>query len=140
MSVEIADNVVIVRRGRGLLLPGLGMVMAGAAVGWYALTHADGHDDFSVYVGVVVGLTTALAGLILPLSVLDTLRIDGNARLVIDTTYNWRGRSVRIAPFADVASIGRDITKDPRDGLVWALHGLIRLNDGNDIKVADSTP
>src|SRR5262245_32488785 len=137
MSVKIADNIVTIRHGLGELLSGLVMLSAGTVTGWYALAYAESHDADSVYVGIALGLAMAVAGLVLPLTALGSLQIDANRRLVVETTYGWRGRSTRVVPFSEVMSIGRDVIKDPRTNLVWSVHGVLRLSDGSTITVAD---
>jgi len=59
------------------------------------------------------------------------LQLDTTSQLAHQVTYGWlRGRQLSTVSFAEVASIGTDAFKDPRNGAIWRREGVLRLKDG----------
>ena len=134
MSVGLINRVVIVRDARPhpawavvYLLVGLGLI-------WASLAGADPTDKASTYVGSAFGLAFAAWGAAWLLPARVILRFDPAARDVRAFAYGWFGRlgvpRVDSAAYADVASVGRDTFKDPRNNAVWAIESVVRLKDG----------
>ena len=138
MSVEFSGGTVTVRKQRPSRVWGAAYLLAGGSLIWLAAAQEQANVS-GTHLGVAFGLLVTGLGLHWLLPAREALRLDITAQLAHEVTYAWMGgRQLTTVPFADVASIGRETYKDPRNGAVWWLEGVLRLKDGRRLSVCSA--
>jgi hypothetical protein len=85
----------------------------------------------SFFAGLALGFCFAWAGVSWLLPGKEILRLDTSTRLISATYGSIGARYIQQVTSAEVASVGTDTFKDPRNGAVWAVETVVlRLKDG----------
>ena len=132
MSVEYAGTTVIVRRDSQSPAWGLAYLLSAVAVVWFFLAYDE--TRAVLLAGIALGLYFAWTGVCWLLPGKEVLRFDTGGQLIQCVSYGWLGgRRFQNLGFAEVASVGTDTFKDPRNSAVWAVDTVLRLKDGRRI-------
>jgi hypothetical protein len=128
MSVEWTGTTVVVRKDSQSPAWGFIYLLAAVAVVWVFVANAE--LQAVLFAGLALGFCFAWAGVSWLLPGKEILRLDTSTRLIRATYGSIGARYIQQVTFAEVASVGTDTFKDPRNGAVWAVETVLRLKDG----------
>lgn len=134
MSVDLVRRTVVVRDERPHPAWTLAYLLIGITVIWVCLANTDTTDTANTYGGLAFGLLFAGLGAVWLMPGKVILQLDPAAQYVRAFSYGLLGpfvpRRIHSVAYAEIASIGTDTFKDPRNGAVWFVESVVRLKDG----------
>lgn len=140
MSQRPADTVIVLREKPRRWLSGTSLILVGAAVVWSAIRLDAPPDGSSRWLGVAFGLLFVILGWAW-LRKEENVLLDPRSRLVWEITSGWLGRAQRRkTPFSEIASVGINALKDPRNDRVWSSEPVLRLQNGTRISIGREVP